>query len=59
MTHPQDLDLPLNFGHPEQQIDASPVDNLDSHLLSPLTVQTQLDLSKLPLAKHLQEQAVT
>jgi len=56
MMHPQDLNLLLNLGHPGQRIDASPVDNLDGHLLSPLTVQTQLDLSKLPLAEHLQQQ---
>ena len=56
MTHPQDLDPPLDLGHPERRIDASPTDKLDGHLLSPLTVQTQLDLSKLALAERLQEQ---
>ena len=56
MTHPQNLDLPLDLGHPERRIDASPTDKLDGHLLSPLTVQTQLDLSKLALAECLQEQ---
>ena len=56
MTHPQDFDLPLDLGHPERRIDASPADKLDGHLLSPLTVQTQLDLSKLALAERLQEQ---
>ena len=56
MTHPQDFDLPLDLGHPERRIDASPADKLDGHLLSPLTVQTQLDLSKLALAECLQEQ---
>ena len=56
MTHPQNLDLPLDLGHPERRIDASPTDKLDGHLLSPLTVQTQLDLSKLILTEHLQEQ---
>ena len=56
MTHPQDLNLPLDLGHPEGRIDASPADKLDGHFLSPLTVQTQLDLSKLALAERLQEE---
>lgn len=56
MTHPQDLNLPLDFGHSERRIDAPSANELDGDLFAPLTVQAQFDFSKLALAECLQEE---
>ena len=55
-TDPEDFNLTLDLGHAQGGVDSASSDELDGDLLAPLTVQTQLDLAKLALAKRLQKE---
>lgn len=50
VTYTKNLDFPFHLGHANSGVDVSTSDELDSDFLSPLTMQSQLDLPELSLS---------